>query len=251
MSGRWGGRCPATMMKYARADLPRVVAATGQTVDYTDMVTASGFRECYHPAHPLTRGEDRRTKLALLEYIRSLGLVNGSEVIQGYAVPAMDYAKGAMYVGLRYFLLRHIHAPLFNLVFKDCQVLFDGTVGTSRRMEYSNETLECLAYGIQPQFSFNMAHYAGARAVIRETAALMSDFQRDTALDRLASHKYLGGGYDAQQTEMSSGARVSINTDTAPFRTDEGLEIPARGFVIESPGAPPRKGAIQTAFRAL
>jgi hypothetical protein len=250
LGGRWGGRCSATYMKHARADLPRILEATAQSADYTDMVTAGYLRECYHPDHPLVRSEDRRNRTGLLDYVRSLGLVCGSEVAQGYAVPHLDYTKGAMYVGLRYFLLQHIHVPLFSLVFHDCVVMYDGTVGTSRSKEYSNEVLECLAYGIQPVFSFNMPHYPGARSVIRETSALMSDFQHRTATDSLAGHEYLAGGYDVQRTTFASGARVTINTDTAPFETDGGLQVPARGFVIETEDGPMRKGAIRTTAMA-
>jgi hypothetical protein len=246
MGGRWGGRCSVPQLAYAQRDLPRIVATTGQTADYSDIITAGGLRECYHPAHPLTRSEDRAQKNRLLDYIRSLGLVNGSEVAQAYMVPHADYAKGGMYVGGRYFLLQHLHAPLFNLVFHDCLVTYDGSVGTSRRKEYSNEVLECLAYGVQPMLSFNVPHYSGARRVIRETAALTSRFQRETGTDELVYHAYLGGGFDVQQTVFSSGGRVTINTDTAPFTTDDGLEIPARGVVIEREGQPARVGAIET-----
>ena len=252
MGGRWGGRCSLPQLAYAQRDLPRIVAASGQTADYSDIITAGGLRECYHPAHPVTRSEDRAAKIRLLDYIRSLGLVNGSEVAQGYMVPHADYAKGGMYVGLRYWLLQHLHAPLFGLVFHDCLVTYDGGVGTSRRKEYSNELLECLAYGVQPMLSFNVPHYAGARRVIQETAALTSDFQQATALHELRSHAYLGGGFDVQQTVFSSGggeARVTINTDTAPFVTGDGLEVPARGVVIEQTGEPPRRGAIETTAR--
>jgi hypothetical protein len=249
MGGRWGGRCSVPQLEYARRDLPRIIATTGQTADYSDIVTAGGLRECYHPAHPVTRTEDRAAKIELLEYIRSLGLVNGSEVAQGYMVPHADYAKGGMHVGLRYWLLQHIRAPLFSLVFHDCMVTYDGTVGTSRRKEYSNELLECVAYGVQPMVSFNLPHYAGARQIIRDTADLTSEFQRATGTDELLSHAYLGGGYDVQQTVFSSGARVTINTETAPITTDDGLEVPARGVVVERDGSAPRRAAIETQLR--
>lgn len=248
---RWGGRCSATYVKYAEQNLPKIIEVTGQTADYTDIITTSGGRECYNPDHPLTSREDRANRIRLLQFSRSHGLVNGSELAMGYSMPHMDFAKGAMYHGLNYFLLQHIHAPLMNLVFHDCQVLFDGTIGTSRHKEYSNQMLEGLAYGIQPIFSFNMPHYAGARKVIQETAALLSDFQRAVAVDELTHHEYLGGGYDVQRTTFSSGPRVTINTDTAPFVTDAGLEVPARGFVIEDENSTLRRGSIETTFRAL
>ena len=42
---------------------------------------------------------------------------------------------------------------------------------------------------------------------------------------------------------------MTINTDTAPFVTEDGLEVPARGVVIEQTGEPPRRGAIETTAR--
>lgn len=251
IGGRWGGRCSATQLKYAQEDLPKIIKTTGQMADYTDMLTAGPLRECYHDGHGQVRKEDRKNRMAVLEYIRSLGLITGTEVTQGYNTNLVDYAKGMMYIGLRFFLLQHIHAPLFSLVFHDCMVSYDSTVGTSRRMEWSKELLECVAYGVQPIFSFNMPHYAGARQVIVESSRLVSPLLRETATQELVHHEYLANGYDIQRTRFAEGMQVTMNADSAPFTTDEGVQVPARGFVVEKNGRTVRKGAIETTARVV
>jgi len=247
LGGRWGGRCAGLYMRYAKRDLPRIKEITGQVADYHDIISAMGLGECYNPDHPHNRTEDRALKIGLFDYVHSLGMITGSEVIQGYITPAVDFLKGGMNVGGRYFLLNHIHAPLYNLVFHDCVVAFDGTVGTSRRKEYSNEMLECMTYGLNPSFSFNMPHYEGARHIIQEHSAIMSDFLAKVALDELTTHAYLADGFDVQQTTFAGGQRVTMNSDTAPFTTDDGLTIPAKGFVVEGDG-PAWSASIDTHF---
>lgn len=251
IGGRWGARCSCLFHKYASRDLPKVKEITGTQVDYTDMLTSGTFRECYHPKHPLTRLEDRKNRCDIFDYINSLDLVNGSEVAQGYLVPHADYTKGGMYVGKKFFLLNLIHLPLYNLVFHDCLVIYDGTIGTSRRNEYSNETLESLAYGVQPVFSFNTAHYEGAKKVMQETAALLTPFLRETATAELEFHEYVGDGYDVQHTRFSTGHEVFINTDSAPFRLPDGREVPARGYFIVHAGRETGRGAIDMSIVRL
>lgn len=244
IGGRWGARCSCVYRSYAERDLPRIKEITGQTVDYTDMLTSGTFRECYHPAHPLTRREDRRNRCEIFDYVTSLGLITGSEVAQGYLVRHADYTKGGMYVGKKFFLLNLIHIPLYSLVFHDCIVTYDGTIGTSRRSEYSSETLESLAYGVQPVFSFNTAHYEGAKQVIRETHALLSGFLRDTALAELVHHEYIGDGYDVQHTRFASGHEVFINTDSAPCTLPDGRSVPEHGYFIIHQGREVDRGRI-------
>jgi len=251
ISGRWGARCSCLFHKYASRDLPTIKKITGTEADYTDMLTSGTFRECYHPAHPLTRLEDRKNRCDILDYINSLGLVNGSEVAQGYMAPHADYAKGGMYVGKRFFLLNLIHIPLLNLVFHDCMLVYDSTVGTARRYEYSNETLECLAYGVQPVFSFNTAHYEGVKPVLKETTEMMTSFLRETATAELDFHEYIGGGYDVQHTRFSTGHEVYINTDTAPYRLADGREVPARGYFVVHNGRETARGSIDTHIASL
>jgi hypothetical protein len=251
IGGRWGARCSCVFHRYAQRDLPQIQALTGQTVDYTDMLTSGTFRECYHPAHPLTRREDRKNRCGIFDYVTSLGMLTGSEVAQGYLVQHADYTKGGMYVGKKFFLLNLIHIPLYNLVFHDCIVTYDGTIGTSRRNEYSTETLESLAYGVLPVFSFNTAHYEGAKEVMRETHALLSNFLRETATAELVDHEYLGGGYDVQHTRFSTGHEVFINTDTADFRLADGRTVPAYGYCIVHAGKEVDRGQIQRHARRL
>lgn len=233
ISGRWGGRSPSVYLRYAQENLPTTLAITGQQADYSDIVTNS-LNEDYSPEHPLTRTDSRRVKTELFEYIRSLGVLTGSELCTWWATPVLDYCKGGMYVGRLHFLLRYIHAPLFNLVFHDAMVIFDGTVGISRDYEYSEEVLECLAYGVNPIFSCSLPYYEGLRGVLQEQSAALSDVLRRVALDELEDHEYLDEGYNVQRTRFSSGTEVLINTDSSPYQLASGESLAPRGFLIRN-----------------
>lgn len=245
ISGRWGGRSPRVYRRYAEENLPETFAITGQEADYSDIVSA-GLYEDHHPDYPLSRSDSKKLKVELFEYISSLGVLTGSEVASWWATPVLDYAKGGMYVGQLHFLMRYIHAPLFNLVFHDAMVIFDGTVGISRDYEYSDETLESLAYGINPVFSCSLPYYPGLRPVLQQEAATMSEFLRSVALDELVHHEYVDAGYNVQRTRFSSGAEVVINTDTAPYELPDETAVDARGFVLTYADGRVQGGQIRT-----
>lgn len=245
ISDRWGGRAARYFTKYAKENLPETIKVTGQLADYTDMVTASNFKQYEDDeAGLVTRSMDRQDRVDLFKYIKSLGLVAGSETSNWWATPYLDYCKGGMYHGIRFFLLKYIHVPLFNLVFHDVMVTFDGTVGISREKEYTPEILECLAYGVNPIFSFSLPYYQGAREIIAQAYRMMSDFLKSVALEQLESHCYLDEGYNVQKTRFSSGAEVYINTDTYEYQTDEEIVVPAMGFVIKTPDGEVKRGQI-------
>jgi hypothetical protein len=245
ISGRWGGRSPRVYRRYAEQNLPETFAITGQQADYSDIVSA-GLYEDHHPDHPLTRSDTKKLKVELFRYISSLGVLTGSEVASWWATPVLDYAKGGMYVGQLHFLMRYIHAPLFNLVFHDAMVTFDGTVGISRDYEYSDETLECLAYGVNPVFSFSLPYYPGLRPALQQEAAAMSEFLRSVALEELVHHEYVDDGYNVQLTRFGSGAEAVINTDTAPYELPGGTSVDGRGFVLRYADGRVQRGRIST-----
>jgi hypothetical protein len=171
---------------------------------------------------------------------------SGTELVVDWASPFVDYAKSGMYVGLNHFLLHYIHAPLLNLVYHDSMVLFDGTVGTARVKEYNPEVLECLAYGINPVFSFSLPYYDSVKDVLREESAALSDFLADVSEAELLSHHFLDDGYNVQRTVFASGAEAIINTNTHRFILADGQEIPARGFVTKDSKGCVRRGQISS-----
>lgn len=243
ISSRWGGRSPSVYLRYAQENLPQTLAITGQQVDYSDIVT-NGLSEDWSPDHRLTRTDARRVKTELLEYIGDLGVLTGSELCTWWATPVLDYCKGAMYVGRLHFLLRYIHVPLFNLVFHDAMVTFDGTVGISRDYEYAEEVLECLAYGVNPIFSCSVPYYDGLRDVLREQSAAMSDVLCSVALDELVDHEYLDKGYNVQRTTFSSGVEIMINSDSHPYELGDGVNLKSRGYLVRNPDGTTKSGQL-------
>jgi hypothetical protein len=67
---------------------------------FIDTTTAAPWRECYNPAHPMTRTQSREAKMKLLGLVSEhFKLVCGCETGHDAAVPWCDYFEGMMSLG--------------------------------------------------------------------------------------------------------------------------------------------------------
>lgn len=112
---------------------------------FIDTTTASSWRECYSPDHPMTRRESKVWKMKLLElFSKDFNLVVGSETGHEAAVPYLHFFEGMMSLGpyrvadagrntqqviydvpeqITKYQLGHVYRlPLWELVYHDCVV---------------------------------------------------------------------------------------------------------------------------------
>ena len=83
-----GTLCDRQAVAYAKQRIPADLATHPYRSRFIDTTTASPWRECYHPKHPMTRTESKRFKMDMLQYIsEGCGLVCGSETGHDAAVP--------------------------------------------------------------------------------------------------------------------------------------------------------------------
>ncbi|MFQ6043949.1 MAG: glycoside hydrolase, partial [Candidatus Poribacteria bacterium] len=101
--GGWypcGTLCDKQALKYAQKRIPDELKTHPYRCRFIDTTTASPWRECYHPDHPMTRSESRHWKMELLRYVsEAMKLVTGSETGHDAAVPYIHYFEGMLSLG--------------------------------------------------------------------------------------------------------------------------------------------------------
>ncbi|MHC4487272.1 MAG: glycoside hydrolase, partial [Planctomycetota bacterium] len=103
-----GVLCDSQAPKYARQRVPDELEPDPARRErwhpyrcrFIDTTTASPWRECYHPDHPMTRGDSRYWKMELLRFMsEDMELVTGSETGHDAAVPYVHYFEGMLSLG--------------------------------------------------------------------------------------------------------------------------------------------------------
>ena len=75
-----GVTCDRMAIRYAQERIVADLKSHPYLCRFIDTTTASSWRECYSPAHPLTRSESRECKMELLRLVsQRFGQVTGSE----------------------------------------------------------------------------------------------------------------------------------------------------------------------------
>ena len=98
--GEWypcGVVCDRQALAYAKRRIPAELKDANYTCRFIDTTTASSWRECYSPDHPMTRSESRQFRMDLLAFVsQDCGLVTGTETGHDAAVPFVHYFEGMM-----------------------------------------------------------------------------------------------------------------------------------------------------------
>lgn len=95
-----GTLCDRQAVSYAQKRIPAELATSHYRCRFIDTTTASPWRECYHPKHPMTRTESKQYKMELLRYVsEECNLVCGSETGHDAAVPYVHYFEGMLSLG--------------------------------------------------------------------------------------------------------------------------------------------------------
>jgi len=171
-------------LERAKHDIPEDLKAHAYKCRFLDTTTASPFREDYNPAHPLTRSEDRKYKMALLEFCsRDEKLVVGTETGIDPSVPYVHYYEGMLSLGpyrlpdagrdmLQYkpptpdflkFQVGHFYRiPLWELVYHDCVVAqwYWGDYNNKAPEAWPRRDLFNTLYATPPMYMFNKETWA-------------------------------------------------------------------------------------------
>ena len=241
----------------ARQTIPADLKTTPYECRFLDTTTASPWREDYNPVHPLTRSQDRRYKMALLDFCsRQEKLVVGTETGIDPSVPFVDYYEGMMSLApyrlpdsgrdlmqyktptpdfLKFQVGPFYRIPLWELVYHDC-VVADWYWGDSTNKEpeaWDRRDLFNSLYATPPLFLFDKAVWEKNRAHFARTYQTVCPLVRRLGYDEMRSHEFLTPDHTVQRTRWASGATVTVNFGDTSYPLRPGVVIPADGRRVD------------------
>lgn len=217
---------------------------------FIDTTTASPWRECYDPDHPMTRSDSRHWKMELLRVMsETFNLVTGSETGHDAAVPYVHYFEGMMSLGpfrvpdagrnmiklwdevpdrvANYQLGHRVRLPLWELVYHDCVVAqwYWGDYNNKLPSLWDKRDLFNVLYGTPPMFMFNKTIWTQYKDRFVASYNTVCPTVRQVGYSRMTDHQYRTANRDVQQTTFSNGVVVTVNFGKTPFLGDDGQVV--------------------------
>jgi hypothetical protein len=261
-------RCPTLWVSTAKVVVPKDLAKRPYLGRFIDVTTAEELYECYDPKHPLTRLDKRECGVALLDYVRSLGLVTGGEHGRWWATPYLDYIEGMMSGGSYSWPAGHLtrpkskdqeftgpwgnkygkwenyvkwgighqyRVPLWELVFHDCIVSTwywgdssDFLLQAAPEVTPKKDAFNIL-YGTIPILWANKeGAWAGSRELFLRTYRNTCKLHETIATADRA----------VQRTRFSDGTEAVVNFGETPHETKlagKRYLLPQNGFAVKGP----------------
>ncbi len=259
--GEWypcGVLCDRQAVAYARRRIPPELETHPYRCRFIDTTTASAWRECYHPDHPMTRSESRRWKMELLRFVsEGCGLVTGSETGHEAAVPYVHYFEGMLSLGpyrvpdagrammevvedvperVAKFQTGHFYRlPLWELVYHDCVVAqwYWGDYNNKLPALWDRRDLFNALYGTPPMFLFNRRIWEENRDRFVRSYETATPVARATGYVEMTSHGWLTEDHAVQQTRFANGVAVTVNFGDEPFTMDDGTVLSPLSHRVE------------------
>jgi len=245
-----GTLCDRQAPAYARQRVSEELTDHDYRCRFIDTTTASPWRECYDPDHPMTRSDSRHWKMELLRLMsEEMKLVTGSETGHDAAVPYVHYFEGMMSLGpfrvpdagrnmvqlwndvpnrvATYQMGHRLRLPLWELVYHDCVVAqwYWGDYNNKLPSLWDKRDLFNLLYGTPPMFMFNKAIWTQYRDRFAQSYRTVCPTVREVGYSRMKNHQYLAENRDVQQTTFANGTEIIVNFGATPYRCDDGQQL--------------------------
>ncbi len=248
-----GVLCDKQALKYAQERVPAELKTHPYRCRFIDTTTASPWRECFHPDHPMTRSESRHWKMELLRYMsQTMKLVTGSETGHDAAVPYVHYFEGMLSLGpyrvpdagrnmsqileevpervARFQVGHKYRLPLWELVYHDCVVAqwYWGDYNNKLPAIWRKRDLFNILYGTAPMFMFPVRGPQDNRQVWGQYKDRFAQSYKDicpitraVGYAEMTGHRFLpressdgGGGRSAQGFSLTGRADRDIQETT-------------------------------------
>lgn len=246
-----GTLCDRQAVAYAEQRMPPELSSHPYRCRFIDTTTASPWRECYHPKHPMTRSESKQFKMDLLRYVSDgSSLVCGSETGHDAAVPFVHYFEGMLSLGpyrvpdsgrdmmriwdevpeaVAKFQTGHAYRlPLWELVYHDCVVAqwYWGDYNNKLPKVWDRRDLWNALYGTPPMFMFDRKIWEANRERFVKSYRTAAKVARATGYSEMLSHEWLTPDHTVQRTRFANGVVVTVNFGGKPFLMPGEVSLP-------------------------
>jgi hypothetical protein len=247
--------CDRQAVNHAKDRVPADLETHPYRCRFIDTTTASPWRECYDPRHPMTRTDSRVCKMDLLRYMSErMHLVTGSETGHDAAVPFVHYFEGMLSLGPfrvpdagrnmlrpwtevpvgveRYQLGHRYRLPLWELVYHDCVVAqwYWGDYNNKLPSLWDKRDLFNILYGTPPMFMFDQATWAANDHRFSRSYSSICPIARAVGYSEMVDHRFLTPDKDVQQTTFGNGVVVTVNFGSTPFAAADGISVQPMGY---------------------
>jgi len=252
-----GVLCDRQAIKHARQRVPAELKTHPYRCRFIDTTTASSWRECYHPEHPMTRSDSKHWKMELLRYMsEDMKLVTGSETGHDAAVPYVHYFEGMLSLGpyripdagrnmrkiwdevpervARFQLGHKYRLPLWELVYHDCVVAqwYWGDYNNKLPALWQKRDLFNILYGTAPMFMFDAKLWEQDKELFARSYKNICEVTRAVGYAEMTGHRFLTPDRDVQQTTFSNGVTVTVNFGDKPYNLPDGKEIEPMSYHV-------------------
>ncbi len=253
-----GVLCDRQALAYAKRRIPPELATHPYRCRFIDTTTASPWRECYDPKHPMTRTESKQYKMELLRYVsEECGLVCGSETGHDAAVPYVHYFEGMLSLvpyripdegrdmlrvwddvpePVAKFQTGHVYRiPLWELVYHDCVVAhwYWGDYNNKLPKLWDRRDLWNALYGTPPMFMFTRKSWEANRDRFVQSYKTAAAVARATGYAEMLSHEWLTSDHAVQRTRFANGVVVTVNFGGMPYLLPDGTNLPPLGRLVD------------------
>jgi hypothetical protein len=249
--------CDKQAPKYAAERVPAELETHDYRCRFIDTTTASPWRECYHPDHPMTRSDSRHWKMELLRFVsEETKLVTGCETGHDAAVAYVHYFEGMLSLGpyrvpdagrnmgriwdkvperVAKFQVGHKYRlPLWELVYHDCVVAqwYWGDYNNKLPEIWGKRDLFNILYGTPPMFMFNRKLWTQNKEHFARSYKKVCPVVRAVGYSEMTGHRFLTPDRDVQQTQFSNGVTVTVNFGDQAYRLDDGSNVEAMNYRV-------------------
>ena len=250
-----GVLCDRQAPKYARQRVPTEMKTHPYRCRFIDTTTASPWRECYHPDHPMTRGESRHWKMELLRVIcEDMKLVTGSETGHDAAVPYVHYFEGMLSLGpyrvpeagrnmrkiwdevperVAKFQMGHKYRlPLWELVYHDCVVAqwYWGDYNNKLPAIWDKRDLFNILYGTPPMFMFTRQVWNQNKQRFVQSYKDVCPVARAVGYTEMTDHSFLTADRNVQQTKFANGTTITVNFGSKSYSLPNDEKLKPMGY---------------------
>jgi hypothetical protein len=252
-----GVLCDKQALKHARRRVLVELKTHPYRCRFIDTTTASPWRECYHPDHPMTRSDSRHWKMELLRYMSGqMKLVTGSETGHDAAVPYVHYFEGMLSLGpyripdagrnmrkiwdevpeqITKFQVGHKYRlPLWELVYHDCVVSqwYWGDYNNKLPAVWHKRDLFNILYGTPPMFMFNRKLWEQDKKRFAQSYKNVCSVARAVGYAEMTDHRFLTSDRNVQRTKFASGVTVTVNFGNKSYLLPDGKKVGPMGYHV-------------------